>query len=172
MLDHRLAAICSTCEYRASPARSGPTGLRHDTHQLSLRRLTMRGHCLCGNVSFEIDPPVQTCVNCHCESCRRQCSAPVTTYIGIPDEQWRWTGTPPQIFVSSPGVQRTFCGTCGTPVSFRSNRMSGIMHFFAAVMEDPERFKPTLHVAFEEKLPWLILEDELPAHVGPDYTKA
>ena len=25
----------------------------------------MRGHCLCGAVTFEVDLPVQSCVNCH-----------------------------------------------------------------------------------------------------------
>ena len=49
--------------------------------------------------------------------------------------------------------------------------MSGVMHFFAAAMEEPEKFAPTLHVAFEEKLPWLKLADNLPTRFGPDYTK-
>lgn len=132
----------------------------------------MRGRCLCGAVSFEIDLPPESCVNCHCESCRRQCSAPMTTYIGVLDEHWRWTGAQPKLYRSSPGVERTFCGTCGSPISFRSQRMSGIMHFYVASMEAPESFAPTLNVAIEEKLPWLKLADDLPPHVGPDYTNA
>lgn len=131
----------------------------------------MRGRCFCGAVSFEVDLPVQTCVTCHCESCRRQCSAPMTTYIGVLDTQWRWTGKLPKIYRSSPGVERTFCEDCGTPISFRSQRMSGVMHLYTAAMEEPEHFKPTLHVAFEEKLSWLKLDDGLPTRVGPDYTK-
>ena len=43
--------------------------------------------------------------------------------------------------------------------------------FFSAAMEEPEKFAPTLHVAFEEKLPWLKFADGLPTRVGPDYTK-
>lgn len=132
----------------------------------------MHGHCLCGAVTFEIDGPVQSCVTCHCESCRRQCSAPMTTYIGVLDNQWRWTGKRLKVFHSSPGVERTFCGECGSPLSFRSQKMSGMMHFFAAAMEQPECFEPTLHTAIEEKLPWLQLADGLPTCHGPDYTKA
>jgi hypothetical protein len=132
----------------------------------------MRGRCLCGLVQFEVDEPVQACVNCHCESCRRQCSAPMTTYIGVPDNQWRWTTEKPKVFESSPGVERTFCGNCGTPLSFRSERMSGVMHLYVASLDDPEKFAPTLHVAHEEKLTWLKLNDGLPTFVGPDYTKA
>ena len=130
---------------------------------------TYRGRCLCKAVSFEIDAPILSSVNCHCESCRRQCSAPITTYIGIPDGQWRWTGTPSTVFNSSPGVERTFCANCGTPISFRSENMSGTMHFYATAMEQPEVFAPQLHVAYEEKLSWLDIGDDLPKRNGPKY---
>ncbi len=130
---------------------------------------TFSGRCLCKKVSFEIDTPIVACVNCHCESCRRQCSAPMTTYIGVVDSQWRWTGGAPTVFRSSPGVERTFCGDCGTPMSFRSENMSGVMHFYVAAMENPEDFEPTLHVAHEEKLSWLNIGDELPTRIGPNY---
>ncbi|MDQ0331997.1 hypothetical protein QV13_21110 [Mesorhizobium hungaricum] len=95
----------------------------------------------------------------------------MTAYIGVLDGQWRWLSKLPKVFNSSPGVERTFCDHCGTPLSFRSRKMSNVMHFFAAAMEEPEKFAPTLHVAFEEKLPWLKLGDGLPTRVGPDYTK-
>jgi hypothetical protein len=49
--------------------------------------------------------------------------------------------------------------------------MSGVMHLFVAALEEPEKFEPTLHAAFEEKLPWLKLADDLPTCIGPDYTK-
>jgi hypothetical protein len=135
------------------------------------RRSMMLGRCFCGTIRFEIDTPVQSCVNCHCESCRRQCSAPMTTYIGVPDSQWRWISGKPKVHKSSPGVERTFCGNCGTPLSFRSKKMSGVMHLFVAALDQPEKFEPTLHAAFEEKLPWLKLADGLPTCIGPDYTK-
>ncbi len=131
----------------------------------------MRGHCLCGAVGFEVDTVDPTCVNCHCESCRRQCSAPMTTYIAAPDGQWRWTHGEAKAFASSPGVERTFCRECGTPLSFRSDKMSGVMHFYVAAMDRPEAFQPSLHVAHEERLPWLKLDDGLPVCIGPDYTK-
>ena len=132
----------------------------------------MQGRCLCGAIRFDVKTTDPACVNCHCETCRRQCSAPMTTYIATPDGEWRWMQGEPKIFRSSPGVERTFCRDCGTPLSFRSAKMSGVMHFYVAAMELPEVFQPSLHVAHEEKLPWLNLGDELPVCIGPDYTKA
>ncbi len=132
----------------------------------------MQGRCLCGAVRFDIDLPVLACVNCHCESCRRQCSAPMTTYIGVQEGHWRWISGAPKIYKSSPGVERSFCETCGTPLSFRSIKMSNVMHLYLAALDDPAAFAPTLHVAYAEKLPWLKLADDLPTLTGPDYTKA
>ena len=128
-----------------------------------------KGRCLCGAVSFEVDAPVNSVVNCHCESCRRQCSAPMTTYIGVQDGCWKWTGKVPKTYNSSPGVERTFCDNCGSPVSFRSQSMSGVMHLYVAAMEEPEKFEPKLHVAIEEKLSWLKISDDLPKREGPEY---
>lgn len=131
----------------------------------------MDGHCLCGKVSFQLDPPVLSCVTCHCDSCRRQCAAPMTAYFGIRDGQLKWTGQAPKTFASSPGVERSFCPDCGSPISFRSASMSGIMHLYVALLKDPNQLQPTLHVAHEEKLDWLQMDDGLPICIGPDYTK-
>ncbi len=131
----------------------------------------MRGRCFCGDIAFDITEPIASCVTCHCESCRRQCSAPMTAYVGVPDGQWRWLGKLPKVFVSSPEVERTFCENCGSPLSFKSEKLSGMMHFYLAALEDPEHFQPTLHVAYEEKLKWLCLNDGLPTFDGPDYKK-
>ena len=129
---------------------------------------TVRGHCFCKAVRFEIDLPIKWCVSCHCESCRRQCSSPMVTYVGVNDTQWRWTGQTAKIYHSSPGVERTFCGDCGTPLTFRSERMTGLMHFYLAALEDPERFEPQLHTSYEEKLRWLNVVDDLPRKEGPE----
>jgi hypothetical protein len=96
----------------------------------------------------------------------------MTTYIGVADGQWRWTQGVPRIYNSSPGVERSFCGNCGSPLSFRSRNMSDMMHFFVAALDAPEAFAPTLHASFAEKLLWLKLADDLPVLSGPDYTKA
>ena len=132
-------------------------------------KTTFRGRCFCSAVSFNIEGPILSCVNCHCDSCRRQCSAPMTSYLGVPDTQWRWTGEEPKVHCSSPGVERTFCDQCGSPISFKSASLSGVMHFYVAAMEHPESFEPTLHVAHEEKLPWLSVGDDLPTRNGPSY---
>ena len=92
----------------------------------------------------------------------------MTTYIGTYDGQWRWTGEKPKVYRSSPGVECTFCGTCGSPLSFRSEKLTGLMHFYVAAMAEPERFRPELHTSWEEKLCWLEVSDDLPKKEGPE----
>jgi hypothetical protein len=125
------------------------------------------GRCLCGAVRFAFDPKgVVDASHCHCESCRRACSAPMTSTLSIRDTAWRWVGDAPKEYHSSPGVVRMFCGTCGSPMGYRSDRWPGETGFYAASLEDPAAFVPESHTFWREKLPWLKLNDSLPRHSG------
>lgn len=99
---------------------------------------------------------------CHCESCRRATSSPVTAFFGIADGHWRWTAEQPATYASSPGVWRDFCPHCGSPMAYRSTRFPGETHFYAASLDDPTIFRPEDHAMSAESLPWLHLSDGLP----------
>ena len=120
-----------------------------------------RGRCLCGAVTFEYSGEENWRVHCHCESCRRQTSSPFTTFMGVPNVAWRFTGETPKVYVSSPGVRRLFCGTCGSPVAYRADIFPDEIHFYAASLEDPSGFEPQRHVHTGEQLPWIHLDDGL-----------
>ena len=123
--------------------------------------MTRTGHCLCGQVSFAYDGTENWRGFCHCDSCRRACAAPVTAFMGVPDGAWRWTGAQPAVYTSSPGVTRRFCPTCGAQVSYQSVDRPGEIHFYAALLDDPENFAPTAHYHYDEHLPWLAITDDL-----------
>ena len=125
---------------------------------------THTGRCLCRAVTYAFETPINWCLHCHCESCRRNCAAPYTTFVSVPDTQWRWTGAEPAIYRSTKGVERRFCAACGTPVSYKSETQPGEMHFYAAALDDPEAFTPTRHVFHAEKLSWIHLGDDLPKY--------
>lgn len=126
----------------------------------------MQGHCLCGAVKWSADGPVNWAGYCHCESCRRNCAAPVTAFFGVPHGAWRWTGAVPATFRSSASATRYFCGTCGTPIAYENTRWPDEIHFYAAGLEDPQDFAPTQHFHYGERLKWLHLEDDLIKHEG------
>ncbi len=120
------------------------------------------GRCLCGAVRFATSAAPLWQVHCHCESCRRNCAAPFTSFFGIADGAWRWTGAAPAEYASSPGVTRLFCATCGTPMAYRSTAFPAEMHFYAATLDDPAPYAPTGHVHWADHLSWVHLADSLP----------
>jgi hypothetical protein len=124
------------------------------------------GRCLCGDVRFRWEGPALWAVHCHCESCRRACSAGFTSFFGVADADWSWTGAPPRLYESSPGVRRWFCPRCGAQMAFQADRYPGETHFYAASMENPEAYAPTAHVHADERLCWVRLADDLPRKEG------
>ncbi|RVT84158.1 GFA family protein [Rhodobacteraceae bacterium CCMM004] len=124
-----------------------------------------QGRCLCGAVRYSFDPETTVFrAHCHCESCRRATSSPVTTFFGVRDSGWRWTGAAPASHASSPGVRRMFCGTCGSPMAYATDDLPGQTHFYAATLADPAGFAPERHDFWGERLAWLPLADDLPKH--------
>ena len=43
-----------------------------------------RGHCLCGAIEYQFDEQPNWVAHCHCESCRRATSSPMTTWVSVP----------------------------------------------------------------------------------------
>jgi hypothetical protein len=124
-----------------------------------------RGRCLCGAITFEFEGPETWRAYCHCESCRRNTSSPVTAFLGVPSSAFRFTGAAPTVFNSSPGVRRLFCGRCGSPMAFESERWPDEIHLYAASLEDPEAYRPQGHVHVAERLSWFDVKDDLPRHM-------
>ena len=116
--------------------------------------MTLRGHCLCKTIRFELSGPHNWVGHCHCDSCRRGAGAPIVTFIGHPNGNWRWTGATPTCFASSPGNYRHFCPTCGSSVAYSSDRFPDEMHFHAALLEHPEALEPSEIYHADERLPW------------------
>lgn len=120
------------------------------------------GHCLCGKTRYacKAEPLWQT--HCHCESCRRATASGFTSFFGVKDGEWVWTGDHPATYQSSPGVWRDFCATCGSQMAYRSTKYPNEIHFYAATLDHPETYTPTGHVHTNEQLPWVQLADGLP----------
>lgn len=125
---------------------------------------TTRGRCLCGGVTFEYEGPELWRGYCHCESCRRNTASPVTAFLGVPADKARLEGETLAVFRSSPGVRRSFCNRCGTPMAYESENDPGEMHFYAACLESPADYAPQFHVHVGERLPWFEVTDDLPRY--------
>ena len=122
------------------------------------------GRCGCGAVSFRIEGAPRWVAHCHCADCRAQTGSPFTTYAGTERAKFAWTGERPIAHRSSPGVVRSFCGRCGTPMLYEGERWPDELHVFVATLDRAGDLKPQAHAYFGQALPWIKPADGLPRY--------
>jgi len=122
-----------------------------------------KGRCLCGDVRFEYRGPPIKVMHCHCESCRRHSSSPIQTWVVLDKNSFRFTQGTPVAYMSSPDVERTHCGRCGSPLTYDGR---GGFSVLACALDDPASLLPlpSCHAMAAEKLPWIEIADELPRY--------
>ena len=119
------------------------------------------GRCLCGQLRFDAEGDPKWVVYCHCASCRRHTASPVACFVNFPVARVQFTGTRTR-YESSPGVTRSHCATCGTPIAYETAKRPGEIDLYLNAFDEPERFEPQAHVYFEEHLPWFDTRDDKP----------
>ncbi|TMH05076.1 MAG: GFA family protein, partial [Betaproteobacteria bacterium] len=67
----------------------------------------------------------------------------------------------PVAFRSSPPVLRTFCGKCGTPLTYQHDDSLSTIDVTTSTLDSPERFAPTREIWIEHKLSWEALNGSL-----------
>ena len=83
--------------------------------------MTVTGHCLCGEIAYELaNTPAMTGV-CHCKNCQRQAGSAFSTLADVPRKDFTFTSGTPKLYLdkdtdSGNSVERYFCGTCGSPL--------------------------------------------------------
>jgi hypothetical protein len=119
------------------------------------------GHCLCGQVGFETRGDPRWVSYCHCASCRRHAGSPVTCFVNFPRDRVVFRGER-TTHRSSPGVTRSHCARCGTPIAYETVKRPDEIDLYLGAFDAPEAFEPQGHAFFEEHIPWFDTKDELP----------
>ncbi|MGB5329949.1 MAG: GFA family protein [Gammaproteobacteria bacterium] len=122
----------------------------------------LSGHCYCGAVKFEIDGKSDWVGHCHCESCRRQSGSVMTTFAGFKLDQVKFTAAMPNRFITADGVTRSFCGQCGSPISYEYTGRPDEIHMQLGLFDDLEPLAPDDHSFLQEKPSWLHADEHLP----------
>jgi len=118
----------------------------------------LTGGCQCGAVRYALYRLPQEGDICHCRMCQKAVGNLFAAYAQVPMEHFAWTRGQPALFKSSSAAERTFCKTCGTPLSFRYIA-KGHISVLVGSLDEPERAKPTSQFGIESRIPWL--EDAL-----------
>ena len=73
----------------------------------------------------------------------------------------------PKIYSSSPGVRRSFCSDCGTPLTWEANwGGKDVIEVHISTLDNPEIVSPDRHVFFAERLSYVDFADNLPRFLG------
>jgi hypothetical protein len=124
------------------------------------------GGCLCGAIRYRARGDPTDVTLCHCRTCRKAAGAPLVAWVTFPASDFTIvTGTPAR-YPSSPKVVRTFCGTCGTPLTYAHADFPSGIDVTVCSLDEPERFPPADHTWVDHRVGWLRANEDLPAYGG------
>jgi hypothetical protein len=118
---------------------------------------TIEGGCLCGAIRYRASGNADGITHCHCRTCRRASGAPLVTWAGFDSDKFNFTQGQPVSYASSKNVVRTFCGRCGTALTYRHLDLPDLVDLTLGSMDDPEQLEPQDHTWTESKLSWIRL---------------
>ena len=124
------------------------------------------GGCYCGAVRYESSKPSPQSGTCHCRMCQRWTGSPCATGVFFEKDGFTFTKGEPRTFLTSPILERQFCGECGTSIGHRYiiGDFTETQIIFIGTLDNPETFDgPSWYFGAESHLPnWYTLKDDVP----------
>ena len=127
--------------------------------------MSLTGSCLCGDVRFEVEGPLEPLSHCHCSMCRKAHGAAFASFAAAPARAFRWLGGTERIrrFESSPGALRPFCSRCGSTVPMAGEGWDRVFIPLGLLDGDP-KLGPLPHIFVGSKAPWYEIHDATPQY--------
>ena len=119
------------------------------------------GGCQCGAIRYELSKLPDNPSICHCRMCQKAFGSYYAPLAGVPRSAFRLTRGELGTFMSSDEVERGFCRSCGTPLTFRYVQEDAIDVSLGS-LDDPAAVKPVVQYGLEGRMPWLDELDRLP----------
>lgn len=120
------------------------------------------GGCLCRAIRWRASGDPLHRVVCHCRSCRLAAGSNGVPFATFPSGAFTFSGAEPSRYASSPLVVRTFCGRCGTSLTYEHERRAGEIDVTLGTLDDPARIEPDRHIWMEDAAPWEARAQEFP----------
>ncbi len=124
----------------------------------------IKGHCACGNVSYQsAAEPVFTGV-CHCKDCQRHSGSAFNIVIGIPTATLSVTGdlkTYTGKGDSGKSVFRKFCPDCGSTIMSEPEAFEGVSIIRVGTLDDTSWIKPAMQIYCDSMQPWVSLGGDM-----------
>jgi len=126
----------------------------------------LTGGCLCGEIRYVVDWPVERLAACFCKDCQRMTSAGGSINALVPASAFRLTKGQTKVFTktadSGNDLHRHFCGDCG---SWIYNPMGGDPEHIvlkAGAFDRHDGMKIELNLWAGSRAPWALIDANLP----------
>jgi hypothetical protein len=116
---------------------------------------------LCGDIRYRISGEPLVTSLCHCRSCRLASGAPAVAWVVVRRSEFSIEQGAPVAYRSSPPVVRTFCGRCGTSLTYQADDSPLSIDIHTATLDAPDAFPPTLEIWLEHKIAWMATNNHL-----------
>ena len=126
----------------------------------------LEGSCLCGAVRYEIDGELGPIVCCHCSMCRKAQGSAFAANAPVLASRFRLVAGVEALraYRSSPGKERCFCATCGSPIFSRREASPDVLRIRIGTLDSRIAVGPAAHIHVASKAEWYEIRDDLPRH--------
>jgi hypothetical protein len=121
----------------------------------------MHGSCLCGEVVFEVGPPLTEIELCHCRKCRKAYGAPFAATLYGRKESFRWlrgearvTTYDAAVQQSPPAYRHSFCARCGSALPLVWDALP-FVEVPVACLDEPVAAGPSYQQFSLQRLAWV-----------------
>lgn len=125
----------------------------------------LRGSCLCGDCTYEVDDSFVYAFICHCSQCRRATGAASKPFAGIATEALRLNAPERLLRYGDDDTYDGRCSRCGS-LLFSLVREQRYVHITLGTLLDSPTIRPSAHIFAGSKADWDIICDDLPAFDG------
>ena len=126
-----------------------------------------QGSCLCAAIKFEVDEFAPQTGNCHCTMCRKFHGAAYATIAEAQRRHFRWLCGEDSLkaYTASNGTTRSFCGHCGSSLTFASPHADpDLVEIALGCFDDEVPVKPDAHIFVASGAAWARPDDGLPQY--------
>ena len=117
----------------------------------------IRGSCLCGTITYQIQGPFKIFQYCHCTRCRKFTGSAHTSSLFVSPEQFMWlTGKESIGRFEHPTAKyyaTSFCKNCGSSLPWLTKGGKNVVVTAGTLDSDPG-IKPFQNVFWDSKAPW------------------
>lgn len=126
----------------------------------------LEGGCACGAVRYRLEEKPYDTGWCHCRVCQHVSGSGGMVFTTVHLDRYRILAGEQQIghFASTSFGTRSFCRSCGSPLTIHVRHQAEEIDIAAGTLDDPEEIAPAFHLYTAEAPSWMPMVAFLPRY--------